>query len=147
METGGKVRGPGTTQGSQQAAKPPHLPKCQNGLQLDTTEDGPSTEVEGEIEEGPHTMRETSHPLPELPPEVIFEARFNVSNKINCDIYKTILASIGLDSPTMSQEVRGREGNSVGNQQLGGYFANTPIHNSATSLMALGQHVMTPKQR
>ena len=57
-------------------------------------------------------------------------------------VYKEILASIGLDSPTPSHETRENVlGKEQGTQQI-----NTPIRNSAASLMALGTHVFTPRQ-
>lgn len=73
--------------------------------------------------------------------ELILETQPHQSNS-NGKVYMKILASIGLDSPTSSQDTRGnapREGQEV--QQV-----NTPIRNSTSSLMALGKHVFTPMQ-
>ena len=60
----------------------------------------------------------------------------------NEKLFKEILASIGLDSPSASHELgshsqRGNPG------ILQGY---TPIRNSAESLIALGRHMFTPRQ-
>ena len=99
-----------------------------------------------ETEEDPHPSQETSHPPLGLPPDVMLETQFNMSNRFKSNIYKDILASIGLDNPTTSQKARGRERNSYFNQLLVGHLASTPICNSASSLMALGQHAMTPRQ-
>ena len=70
------------------------------------------------------------------PMEVILETQPNQYNSMG-KVYKDILASIGLDSPTSSQKVRGNRPE----QDQVASLANTPIHNSVTSLMALGKHV------
>ena len=57
-------------------------------------------------------------------------------------VYKDILASIGLDSPTSSNE-RGSNLQRANVDMQQGY---TPIRNSAESLMALGKHMFTPRQ-
>lgn len=57
-------------------------------------------------------------------------------------MYKDILASIGLDSPTPSHDTRGmHHGEETSTQH-----ANTPIRHSAASLIALGNHIFTPRQ-
>ena len=60
----------------------------------------------------------------------------------NSKVYKDILASIGLDSPTSSH---GTRGNLLG-EELRRPQDNTPIRNSAASLIALGKHIFTPRQ-
>ena len=57
--------------------------------------------------------------------------------------YKDIMASIGLDSPNTSTETRG-EGTREHDQ--GASFVNPSIRKSASSLIALGKHVTTPRQ-
>ena len=57
-------------------------------------------------------------------------------------VYKEILASIGLDSPTQSHDTRDH---SLGEEHRLPQV-NTPIRNSAASLMALGKHIFTPGQ-
>ena len=78
-----------------------------------------------------------------LSTEVILETQLNSSSRGKGSIYNDILASIGLDSPTPSIETRREEdSNSSPRAQL----VNTPIRNSASSLIALGKHVLTPRQ-
>lgn len=75
--------------------------------------------------------------------EIIRETQFHQSNR---NIYNDILASIGLDSPTTSQ---GRSrGGGVSNHEYGQDLqrVSTPIRNSASSLIALGKYVLTPRQ-
>jgi hypothetical protein len=77
-----------------------------------------------------------------LSTEVIFETQLIPSNRSKGSIYNDILASIGLDSPTPSHETRrGEDSNTSPRAQL----INTPIRNSASSLIALGKHVLTPR--
>lgn len=45
-----------------------------------------------------------SHLQRGLPPEVIFETHFNLTNNNKGSVYNEIMASIGLDSPTTSRE-------------------------------------------
>lgn len=78
------------------------------------------------------------------PPEIILETQFNSIHRNNRHIYKDILVMIGLDSPTTSQETMSTYDNDDHNQDQGMQVANTPIRNSATSLIALGKHVLTP---
>ena len=73
--------------------------------------------------------------------EVILETQLNHNNRDN--VYKDIMASIGLDSPTPSHDQR--EGEDLNNSPRG-QVMSTPIRNSASSLIALGKHVMTPRQ-
>ena len=87
----------------------------------------------GDYYHAPHT----------LSTEVILETQLNTSSRGKGSIYNDILASIGLDSPTPSIETRREEdSNSSPRAQL----INTPIRNSASSLIALGKHVLTPRQ-
>ena len=58
-------------------------------------------------------------------------------------VYKDIMASIGLDSPNTSSETRG---DAASTHDQGTSFVNTPIRNSASSLIALGKHIITPRQ-
>lgn len=75
------------------------------------------------------------------PTEVIPKTQLHhLSN--NGKVYMEILASIGLDSPTPSQEIRG---NTLIEGQEGPQV-NTSIRHSVASLMALGKHVFTPRQ-
>lgn len=62
------------------------------------------------------------------------------------NMYKAILASIGLDSPTTSQENRNNYGDGEQNQGKEIHMGNTPVSNSVSSLIALGQLVLTPGQ-
>lgn len=78
---------------------------------------------------------------PNLTAEVIFETQFNRNNKDN--VYKDIMVSIGLDNPTPSHELRVGEDNNISPKAQS---ISTPIRNSATSLIALGKHVLTPRQ-
>lgn len=57
-------------------------------------------------------------------------------------VYKDILASIGLDSPTPSHDNRGK----YQGEETSAQHAYTPIRKSAASLMALGNHIFTPRQ-
>lgn len=81
---------------------------------------------------------EKSHPKVNTQPDIIWKTQLNIQN----NFYKDILASIGLDSPITSTETRG---DIADEQSLSASLANTPIQNSAISLMALGQHVSTPR--
>ena len=76
--------------------------------------------------------------------EVIMETQLNeVIRKSN--IYNDIMASIGLDSPTPSQDSRGGVvNNGRHGQEI--FEDNTPIRNSAANLIALGRHMLTPRQ-
>ena len=56
------------------------------------------------------------------------------------------MTNIGLDSPITSLKDRGSEDTSTYNQELGNQLASTPIRNSTANLMALGKHVLTPRQ-
>ena len=60
----------------------------------------------------------------------------------NGKMFKEILASIGLDSPTASHELGGHSQRG----SPGIHHGNTPIRNSAESLIALGKHMFTPRQ-
>ena len=73
--------------------------------------------------------------------EVILETQLTSLN-VKGKVYKEILASIGIGSPTPSHDTRG---NLVMEEQ-GLQQVNTPIRNSAANLMALGKHVFTPRQ-
>lgn len=76
--------------------------------------------------------------------EVIPETQLNeVIRRSN--IYNDIMASIGLDSPTPSQDSRGGVVNH-GRHGQESCEENTPIRNSAANLIALGKHMLTPRQ-
>ena len=87
----------------------------------------------GEYYHAPHT----------LSTEVILETQLNPSSRGKGSIYNDILASIGLDSPTPSFETRRKEDS---NTSPRAQLINTPIRNSASSLIALGKQVLTPRQ-
>ena len=77
------------------------------------------------------------------PTEVILETQLNSSSRGKMSTYDDIMASIILDSPTPSHETRrGEDSNTSPRTQL----INTSIWNSATSLITLGKHVLTPRQ-
>ena len=84
--------------------------------------------------ENPHANR---------PINIVWETQPPPMNNNKGKVYKDIMASIGLDSPNTSSESRG-EG--TREQGQGVPFANTPIRNSASSLIALGKHIITPRQ-
>ena len=71
-------------------------------------------------------------------------ARMSARSNNKWNIYKYILASIRLDSPSASVDNREKEGIKQG--QIGS-LVNTHIRNSASNLMALGQHIRTLRQR
>lgn len=83
------------------------------------------------------------HPSHVLPPEVILETQLYPSNRNTGHVYKEIMASIGLDSPTPSQDIGRWDGNIVSPRVQ---HVSTSIRNSASSLVALGKHVLTPRQ-
>ena len=102
-------------------------------------------------EEGPENemVPEESRPIGTIVPylgnsthlEVIPETQACYLNG-NEKLFKEILASIGLDSPSASHELGGHS--QRGSPRiLQGY---TPIRNSAESLIALGRHMFTPRQ-
>lgn len=79
------------------------------------------------------------------PTEVIPETQLVQINDRG-KIYKEILASIGLESPTTSQEIRNKYNEMDHNHDQGFQVVTTPIRNSATNLIAIGKHVLTPWQ-
>ena len=85
------------------------------------------------------------HPYPLSSFEVIKETQLSTHHKERGRVYNEILASIGLDSPTPSQEVRMEDGHNRIEHELESHWVCTPNRNSATSLIALGQHVLTPR--
>lgn len=88
------------------------------------------------------TYPEASSSHPNIAPETIWETQPLPRSKGS--MYKDIMASIGLDSPnTSTKSIRKevREHNQVAQ------LVDTPIRNSASSLMALGKHNLTPRQR
>lgn len=84
--------------------------------------------------EGPHTNR---------PMDVVWETQPIPKTTHKGSMYKDIMASIGLDSPNTSTETRGGENRE---HVQGASLTNTPIRNSASSLIALGKHIITPRQ-
>ena len=102
-----------------------------------------SSDVEMIIDTDPPPRGEYCYASHTLFTEVILETQLNPSSRSKGSIYNDIMASIGLDSPTPSHETRrGENSNTSPRAQL----INTPICNSASSLIALGKHVLTPRQ-
>ena len=93
-----------------------------------------------------HQNSEPPHPPYGPPPEVILETQLNSNNRSRGNIYNGNLISIGFDNPTTSRDERERDGNNDLNQGKLAKVVNTPLHNNANSLMALGEHVLTPSQ-
>lgn len=58
----------------------------------------------------------------------------------------SMLVENGLDSPTPSHEVNRSIMSGRPNGELGAYGISFPIRDSATNLIVLGQHILTPKQ-
>lgn len=86
----------------------------------------------------PQLLSNRSHPL------VLSETQFHPNNKNKGSVYNEILASIGLDSPTSSYENMNEGGMNRHNHEDQPF--STPIRNSASNLIALGKHVLTPRQ-
>ena len=97
-----------------------------------------------EIEMAPNEYRPIGMTLPTIagfaPMEVIPETQACQLNG-NGKIFKEILASIGLNSPTSSHEI----GSNSQRGSLDTQQGNTPIRNIAESLIALGKHMFTPR--
>ena len=77
------------------------------------------------------------------PLDIVWETQPPPKTNNKGSMYKDIMASIGLDSPNTSTETRGEEARE---HDQGASFVNTPIRNSASSLIALGKHIITPRQ-
>lgn len=88
----------------------------------------------------------TLPPLGGLAPMEVIPATQPAQMNTKGNVYKEILASIGLDSPTTSQETRNKFGDTVVSQDQDRQMVNTPICNSANSLIALDKQVLTPGQ-
>ena len=73
-------------------------------------------------------------------PDTIKDTQFYEKTNNKKNIYKNILASIGLDSPSASME------NDVIDQGGDTLLVDTPIRNSASNLIALEQHIQTSRQ-
>lgn len=73
---------------------------------------------------------------------MISETQLSFNNKTKGRLYNEILASIGLDSLTTSQDTRYEENELRCEVQV----VSTPIRNSAISLIALGKYVLTSRQ-
>lgn len=86
-------------------------------------------------DETSHIMRNKSH-------EVIWKTQ-PLSQIKNGSMYKDIMASIGLDSPNISTDTTRDE---ISGNEQGASLANTPIRNNTSSLIALGKHVLIPRQ-
>lgn len=82
----------------------------------------------------------------QVPAEVIPETPLNRDIKIRNNIYNDIMASIGLDSPTSSQDTRGDDRGKGSKKDTTPHTVNTPVCNNAASLMALGKHVLIPRE-
>ena len=84
--------------------------------------------------ENPHANR---------PLDIVWETQPPPINNNKGKVYKDIMASIGLDSPNTSSESRGEGAREQGQ---GASYASTSIWNSASSLIALGKHIITLRQ-
>lgn len=100
----------------------------------------PTSDIEHIVSTFPET--EAPYSITNRPPEVIRVTQSLPKIKKG-SMYRDIMASIGLDSPNTSTENMRDE--TSGDEQ-GASLANTPIRTSASSLIALGQHVLTPRQ-
>lgn len=89
----------------------------------------------------------TIQPSYELPLAIIPETQFTSHEGENnrSSAYQAILASVGLDSLTTSQETWYEGEHNMPNQTLGKYLMNTPTRRSAGSLVPLGQHRLSPR--
>lgn len=87
-------------------------------------------------------------PYKEIPPDIIMETQMTCrENNIN-EVYREMLIEIGLDSPSPSHERRrNNEGNITPKWGQTDTGVSSPVRSSAASLMALGQHALTPRQR
>jgi len=112
--------------------------KLQQGNQLE--------DVEMNAIEGLNTRLVTTHHTSQTHIEVIPETQLHQASRNKNNIYNDIMASIGLDSPTSSQDTRGEGRGNAPAHDPTLHLASTPIRNSAASLMALGKHVLTPRQ-
>ena len=77
------------------------------------------------------------------PPEVIRKTQFFPKITNQGRMYKDIVANIGLDGPNTSTESRRMKSNERNRAES---LVNTPIRNNTSSLIALGQHILTPRQ-
>ena len=94
-------------------------------------------------ETNPIPRRDLQLTVHNLNHEVIFETQLNSSSREKERAYHEIMASIGLESPASSNDTRTREDN---NLYPHGQLINTPIRNSDNCLIAMGNHVLTPRQ-
>lgn len=76
---------------------------------------------------------------------IIPETQLHPHNRNKRSKHHAILVSLGLDNPTTSQATWDGEDQNSPNQDLGNYLMNTPIRKSAASLVALGQHRLSPR--
>lgn len=90
--------------------------------------------------------KELPHPTMHVHSGVIPETQLNGYNSDKGNICNAILASIRLDSPTPSRETWGGEGMPTNEHGHALPLVNIPICSSGTSLLALGKHVLTPRQ-
>lgn len=97
------------------------------------------TEMERLVGQIPRTV---IHHSIHAPPEVILKTQLLTHSRTRGSVYNNNMASIGLNSPTPSQEIMRGEDNHA---SPGAQHVNTTIRNSASSLMALGKHVLTPR--
>ena len=75
---------------------------------------------------------------------LISETQGLPTNKHQGKVFNDILASIGLDSPTSAHETR--SDGEISRHDSKDHRISTPIRNSASSLLALGKQVLTPRQ-
>ena len=90
----------------------------------------------------PHN--ETHLSLNKVHPNIVLKTQLNSHYRHKNDVFKKAKAEIGLHSPTTSQEA----GEDYGTLEyvMTWQMTNTPIWNSAASLMAIGQQILTPMQ-
>jgi hypothetical protein len=71
---------------------------------------------------------------------------FDLKIRDEGSIYNDILASIGLNSTTLSSKSKGIIDNNDPNHTLGAQLVSIPIHNNVTSLTTLGKYVLLSGQ-
>ena len=110
-------------------------------------EQGDALHEVGMFKEGKLLMgTDPAHSISQGKIDVIPETQLTIYNNSKDHIYKDMLASIGLDSPTSSRDTWDEEESHAHAQGQTTPLANTPIRNSANSLLALGKHTLTPRQ-
>ena len=86
-------------------------------------------------------MVELTYPQHIALAEVMVETQLIASNRTKGNVCSAIMVSIELESPAPTQRRRG-EGRNIGHDShVEAHLINTP-----SSLMALGKHIVTPRQ-